>query len=354
MLHHLLLSLVALVAQPDTASIVFAGDAMQHKQQLEVAARRDGTYDYSQYFTAVSDFISGADYAVVNLETPLGGKPYSGYPMFCAPDEYLDALLGAGFDLILAANNHTLDRRDKGIHRTIDTFESRGVPYVGIYHDQAARDSILPLIKDINGFRVAFLNYTYGTNGMKRTTPVGLDYIDRNLMAKDIAAARSKGAEIVAVCVHWGDEYHLLPNAAQRDLADFLKKQGVDLIIGGHPHVIQPMEIFEADTTGRKGLLVYSLGNFISGMKKPDTRGGAMVRVTLARDSLGRATVKDADYSLVFVNSPVKQGDNFRLFPAESDSIAPAWRAQRDAFVRNAVGTFDKHNKDVPRRFLNK
>lgn len=354
MFSSLLLSLVALVAQPDTATIVFAGDAMQHKQQLEAAARPDGSYDYSGYFTAVKPYISEADYAVVNLETPLGGKPYSGYPMFCAPDEYLDALTDAGFDLILAANNHTLDRRDKGVQRTIDQFEKRDIPYVGVYRDQAARDSILPLIRDINGFRVAFLNYTYGTNGMKRTTPVGLDYIDRALMAKDIAAARGNGAEIVAVCVHWGDEYHLLPNAAQRDLADYLKKQGVDLIIGGHPHVIQPMEIFEADSAGRKGLLVYSLGNFISGMKKPDTRGGAMVRVTLMRDSLGHATVKGADYSLVFVNSPVKSGDNFRLFPAESDSIAPLWRQHRDTFVKNAVGTFDRHNVGVTRRILNK
>ncbi|MDE6484268.1 MAG: CapA family protein [Duncaniella sp.] len=354
MLSSLLLSLVALVAQPDTATLVFAGDAMHHKQQLDVAARPGGNYDYTGYFSAVKPYISEADYAVVNLETPLGGKPYSGYPMFCAPDEYLDALTDAGFDLILAANNHTLDRRDKGIQRTIDQFEKRNVPYVGIYRDQAARDSILPLIRDINGFRVAFLNYTYGTNGMKRTTPVGLDYIDRTLMAKDIADARSKGAEIVAVCVHWGDEYHLLPNASQRDLAEFLKKQGADLIIGGHPHVIQPMEIFDVDSTGRKGLLVYSLGNFISGMKKSDTRGGAMVKVTLMRDSLGRATVKGADYSLVFVNSPVKPGDNFRLFPAESDSIVPVWRHHRDAFVRNAVVTFDRHNVNVPRRILNK
>ncbi|MBD5344694.1 MAG: CapA family protein [Bacteroides sp.] len=354
MLSTLLLSLMALVARPDTATIMFAGDAMHHKQQIEAAARPGGRYDYSGYFSAVKPFISHADYAVVNLETPLGGQPYSGYPMFCAPDEYLDALTDAGFDLILAANNHTLDRRDNGIQRTIDQFEKRNVPYVGIYRDQAARDSILPLIRDINGFRVAFLNYTYGTNGMKRSTPVGLDYIDRTLMAKDISEARRKGAEIVAVCVHWGDEYHLLPNSSQRDLADFLKKQGADLIIGGHPHVIQPMEIFDADTIGRKGLLVYSLGNFISGMKKPDTRGGAVVTVTLARDSLGRPTVKGAEYSLVFVNSPVKYGDNFRLFPAESDSIAPVWRQQRDIFVRNAVGTFDKHNKGVGRKILNK
>lgn len=350
----LLLSLVALVSPPDSATIVFAGDAMQHKQQFEAAAKSDGTYDYSGYFTAVKPYISSADFAVVNLETPLGGKPYSGYPMFCAPDEYLDALTDAGFDLVLAANNHTLDRRDKGLLRTIDVFEKNNVSYIGIYRNQAARDSILPLIRDINGFKVAFLNYTYGTNGMKRTGPVGLDYIDLKLISRDIVTARRQGAEIVTVCIHWGDEYHLLPNAAQRDLASFLKEQGADLIIGGHPHVIQPMEIFERDSTGRKGLLVYSLGNFISAMKKPDTRGGAVVKVTLQRDSIGRPTVKGAEYSLVFVDSPVKARDNFRLFPAESDSVSPHWRQFRDQFVRNAVTIFDKHNIGVARKVINK
>lgn len=353
-LHVLLLSLIGLLFQEQTADIVFAGDAMQHKQQLEAAARADGTYDYSDYFSRVAGYISDADYAVVNLETPLGGKPYSGYPMFCAPDSYLDALTDAGFDLILGANNHTLDRRDKGILRTISQFESRGIPYVGIYRDAAARDSIMPRIVDIKGFKVAFLNYTYGTNGLRRTTDVGLDYIDRNLIAADVAEAREKGAEIIATCIHWGDEYHLIPNAWQKDLASFLKKQGVDLIIGGHPHVIQPMEMFDNEATGRRGLLVYSLGNFISGMRTPDTRGGAMVRVTLSRDADGKAIVSEAAYSLVFVEPPTGRGDNYKLFPAESDDISPAWKAARNQFVRNADGTFNRHNVEVPRELINK
>ncbi len=114
------------------------------------------------------------------------------------------------------------------------------------------------------------------------------------------------------------------------------------------------MQIFDIDSTGRKGLLVYSLGNFISAMKKPDTRGGAMVKVTLHRDSLGRASVKGAEYSLVFVDSPVRPRDNFRLLPAESDSVSTHWRQLRDQFVRNAVTTFDRHNVGVTRRILNK
>lgn len=350
----LLLSLVSLLFHEQTAEIIFAGDAMQHKQQLEAALKPDGTYDYSGYFSAVAPYISSADYAVVNLETPLGGAPYSGYPMFCAPDVYLDALRDAGFDLILGANNHTLDRRDKGIRRTIDTIESRGLPYVGIYRNPHERDSIMPRIADINGFKVAFLNYTYGTNGMVRTTDVGLDYIDRSLIASDVKKSRDAGAEIIAACIHWGDEYKLLPNAWQKDLAKYLKSQGIDLIIGGHPHVIQPMEMFQSEITDRQGLLVYSLGNFISAMKTPDTRGGAMVKVTLARDSTGHARVDNATYSLVFVQPPIGTKDNFRLFPAESNEIHPAWSGVRNQFVHNAEEIFSRHNINVSREIINK
>lgn len=348
----LLLSLTALLFSNQTADIVFAGDAMQHQKQLEAAHRADGSYDYSSYFPAVTSYVTAADFAVINLETPLGGKPYSGYPMFCAPDSYLDAIADAGFDLILGANNHCLDRRDKGILRTIDQFEKRHMPYAGIYRNQAARDSIMPLIQDINGFKVAFLNYTYGTNGMTRTTDVGLDYIDRDLISKDVEAARKAGAEIVTACVHWGDEYKLLPNTWQKDLAKYLKSLGIDLIIGGHPHVIQPMEMYDNEVTGRKGLLVYSLGNYISAMRTPDTRGGAMVRVTLARDSVGNAVVDNAAYSLVFVETPTRAGANFRLLPAESDELDPAWRPARNQFIKNATAIFDKHNVDVPREFV--
>ncbi len=344
-----LISLSSLLLAPDRESvdIVFAGDAMQHQRQLDAARRADGTYDYSPYYREIKPYIESADYAVVNLETPLGGAPYSGYPMFCAPDSYLTALTDAGFDLILTANNHMLDRRDRGLRRTVATLESAGVPYVGAYRNKAHRDSVIPVIKDIGGFKVAFLNYTYGTNGIAIQGDVVADYINRPLMKEDVEKSRAKGAEIVVVCVHWGEEYKLLPNAAPRSLADYLTDLGVDLIIGGHPHVIQPMEIRRSEKHDKDVFLCYSLGNFVSAMRTTDTRGGALARVTLARDSIGRAVVRDASYRMVFTVPPGGGNRDFYLIPAEK--VAPAHINQaREAFVRNAMRIFNAHNAGVP------
>ena len=268
--------------------------------------------------------------------------------MFCAHDNYVTALTDAGFDLMLSANNHILDRRDKGVIRTISTFEAMGVPWLGVYRDEAHREEIVPLIREINGFRIAFLNYTYGTNGIEKRTPIAIDYIDRELIAKDVKKARDKGAELIVACMHWGDEYKLLPNKEQKSLARYLEELGVEMIIGGHPHVIQPMELRRSEITGRPVLTVYSLGNFISAMRTTDTRGGAMVRVQLGRDMDGKAEVKGASYRMVFVQPPVKRGDNFRLLPAESDEVDPSFKQRRDGFVKNARQIFDRHNINVP------
>lgn len=345
----ILLMLLSWIIPADSAEIVFAGDAMQHQRQIDAARQPDGSLDYDDYFKSLAPYISSADFAVVNLETPLGGAPYSGYPMFCAHDNYVDALTGSGFDLILSANNHILDRKDKGVIRTIETFERKNVPYLGVYRNKAHRDSILPMIHDINGFKVAFLNYTYGTNGITKKTDIEIDYIDRDLIAADVEKAREKGAEIIAACIHWGEEYHLLPSLQQKKLAQYIADLGVELIIGGHPHVIQPMEIRYNEKHKHNYFLVYSLGNFISAMRTTDTRGGAMARVVLGRDIFGKAYVRNASYRLVFVEPPCNKGDNYKLLPAESPEIVPAMRPYRDAFVRNAVRIFDKHNIKTPR-----
>lgn len=342
------LSLLSMLIPQDSAEIVFAGDAMQHQRQIDAARQKDGSLDYGTYFTALRPYIESADFAVVNLETPLGGAPYSGYPMFCAHDNYVDALTEAGFDLMLSANNHILDRRDRGVRRTIRTFEDKGVPWLGVYRNRAHRDSVLPMIRDINGFKIGFLNYTYGTNGISKTSDIEIDYIDRALIASDVRKAREKGAELIAVCIHWGEEYKLLPNIAQKNLAKYLRDLGVELIIGGHPHVIQPMELRLNEKTGRPCLTVYSLGNFISAMRTTDTRGGAMARIKLARDIFGRAYVREATYRLVFTE-PGSSDGKFRLLPAESRDLHPSMEAYRKGFVRNAVGIFDRHNVNVPR-----
>lgn len=351
LLHLLLLSFVSMLFGSEKADIVFAGDAMQHKAQIDAASRGGGVYDYSDCFKALSPYISDADYAVVNLETPLGGEPYSGYPCFSAPDSYLDALTDAGFDMMLTANNHTLDKRDRGLVRTLDKLDERNVTHLGTYRNAAERDSVLPMIVDIAGFKVGFLNYTYGTNGITLSSDAVVDYIDRDKMARDIARTRSCGAELVAVCVHWGLEYQLLPSPAQRQLADFLVEQGVDMIIGGHPHVIQPMKVVHNEKENKDVLIVYSLGNFISNMKTADTRGGALVRATIVRDSDGKARFSHADYDTFFSAKPEGEKSNFMVVPSWMPEKIPAsQKAHWDIFDRGAQKIFDRHNVNVPRR----
>lgn len=324
-----------------SATLLFAGDAMMHEAQISASRTQSGTHDFSACFTQIRPLIEEADFAVVNFEASLGGKPYRGYPCFSAPDEYPLALIDAGFDFFLLANNHILDRRDRGLHRTITTLDSLGIPHTGIYHDVAARDSLVPRIINVNDFKIGLLNYTYGTNGITVQGKAIVDYINPTKIEADVKATRKAGAEVIAVCIHWGDEYHLLPNASQKAMADKLVAMGVDLIIGSHPHVIQPMEMHPTPD-GRQALVVYSLGNLISNMRTTDTRGGALVRVQLERDSTGQACVASADYSLVFV-----EPGKFRLTDP-IDSNDPRARA----FAKNAHAIFDKHNQNVPQRVV--
>ncbi|MDE6704226.1 MAG: CapA family protein [Muribaculaceae bacterium] len=343
----LFVSLVHLLFGVDEAEIVFAGDAMQHQAQLNSAKVVGGGYDYTGCFDAIAPLIQSADYAVVNLETPIGGNNFSGYPCFNAPASFAHALREAGFNLMLTANNHTLDRRDRGLHATIDSLDAAGIEHIGTYHNSAARDTVLPFVKNIAGIRVGFLNYTYGTNGISVSGDAVVDYIDRGKITEDIDAVRKAEAEIVCVAVHWGDEYHLLENASQRSLADFLVDNGVDLIIGGHPHVIQPMEVRHNDELDKDVLVVYSLGNFISNMKTRDTRGGAIVRVRLVRGRDGVARFDSAAYDLVFTVPPTDASENYRLVPV--DECTGRWGDACKAFVSSAEKIFKGHNIGVGR-----
>lgn len=341
-------SLLSLLFGYDEADLVFVGDAMQHQKQLDAAKTRSGDYDYSLCFEALASLVGDADYAVVNLETPVSKPPYTGYPCFNAPPSYIDALANVGFDLFLTANNHTLDRHARGLRGTIAELDARGLPHVGTYANDSARSAALPLIVDVNNFKIGFLNYTYGTNGISPRDGVVVDYIDRELIRRDVEATRAAGAELIAVCIHWGDEYHLLPNNAQKHLADFLEAIGVDMIIGGHPHVIQPMEFRPNRYKPEKDvLLVYSLGNFISAMRTPDTRGGAMVQVKLFRGDDKKPRLKAADYRLLFTTQGNSPTDNFRV--QEADSVSdPQWTAKAREFSKRAREIFDKHNIGVP------
>lgn len=333
LLHFLILS--KFILSSDEAELVFAGDAMQHQAQLNAALTPAGVYDYSECFTDIAHLLR-ADYAVVNLETPIGSKNFTGYPCFNSPSEFAKSLRDVGFDLMLTANNHTLDRRDRGLRETLDSLEAAEISHIGTYRNPADRDTHLPFVKDIAGFKVGFLNYTYGTNGITLQGDAVVDYIDRQLMAEDIKATRAAGAEIITVAIHWGNEYQLYENSVQRSLADFLIDCGADLIIGSHPHVVQPIEIRHNESTGKDALIVYSLGNFISNMESRDTRGGAIVRVKLKRDDNGIAQFAGVDYHLVFTVQPPKySGLQYRLVNARLYN-EPHLKNECDDFVQMA------------------
>lgn len=354
----LLFSLLGFITGADTAKaerpgvdLLFVGDAMQHQGQLDQArSEGDGKYyDYSKCFQLIAPDVTAVDYAVCNLEVPLGGGPdYSGYPCFSAPDSYAEALRDAGFDLFLTANNHSLDRGDRGARRTLTALDRIGVDHVGSYHDVAQRDTLVPFIKDIKGIKFAFLNYTYGTNGILPRDGMEIAGFDKEKMKHEIAEARKRGAEIVCVAIHWGVEYVLHENAEQRRMAEFLKEQGVDLIIGGHPHVIQPMRVERNEKENKDVLVVYSLGNFISNMKTTDTRGGALLNVRIERDENGKARFKNASYDLLYSAKPTGKGTNFMVVPSRMAERIPAGETRNWILFRNsAKRVFDAENVGV-------
>jgi poly-gamma-glutamate synthesis protein (capsule biosynthesis protein) len=340
--------------QVPEANLLFVGDAMQHQGQLDQAKLlgKGKGYNYDDCFSLIAPTVIAADYAVCNLEVPLGGGPsYTGYPCFSAPDSYAMALKDAGFDLFLTANNHCLDRGDKAVRRTITVLDSLKVDRIGTYHNKQHRRSSIPFIKNVKGFKIGFLNYTYGTNGIEARDGAEIAYINRKAMAEEIAATREAGAEIIVVCMHWGVEYVLTENAEQRSLADFLVNQGVDLIIGGHPHVIQPMKVVHNDKENKDVLVVYSLGNFISNMKTTDTRGGAMVYATLTRDENGKAIFKNASYDTFYAAKPAGNASNYMVIPSWMTSYIPNGQySYWTAFNNSASRIFDTYNVSVPRR----
>ena len=342
------LSLVSLLMGNASTDFVFFGDAMQHSMQYQVAHRADGTYDYSACFKHVQSDIEQADYAVVNLECTLGGAPYSGYPCFSAPDEYAQQLQKVGFDLFLTSNNHCLDRRDKGLVRTINRLDEFGIPHIGTYINAEERSRQLPFIKDFNGMKVAFLDYTYGTNGIPVQGDVVVDLIDKDVISADIDRARAAGATVLCVNMHWGIEYTLTPVAVQKDLAQFLVDKGVDLIIGGHPHVVEPFEVRHSAAYNKDVLLVYSLGNFISNMSDIDCRGGAMVKVTMKYEN-GRPVISNPRYKLFFCQKPGAGDNTYQVIPEDKPQMVRAdSRATFNQFMQRTHDLVMSHNVNVP------
>lgn len=344
----LLFGSVTLFAQK-RITLLFVGDLMQHQAQIDAAHRSDGSYDYRHCFSAVQPVVAEADLAVANLEVTLAGKPYRGYPAFSAPDAFLRAIKECGFDILLTANNHCLDRGKRGFDRTLDMLDSLAIPRLGTYRNDTDRLRRYPMIIEKNGFRIVFLNYTYATNGLTETSPRIVNRIDRQTIRQDLATVRPLHPDAIIACMHWGTEYDLLPDESQKQLADWLLRQGVTHIIGSHPHVVQPMEV-RTDSTGQKHIVAYSLGNFISNMSRTDTDGGAMLSLTLAKDSLGQACLSHCAYELVWTGRPLLTGhSDFRLYriSAPPDTLSPTARRRMQQYAERTREHLGRHNIGV-------
>lgn len=346
-----LLSATTLVAQNVThslynISLLFAGDLMQHESQLKAAKKTDGTYSYSPCYDHIRKEVSKADIAIANLETTIGAKGFSGYPSFCAPDSFLYAAKGAGFDVLLFANNHCLDKGKKGALRTLTMLDSLKIAHCGVYRDSLDRAQRYPLLIEKNNFKIAVLNYTYGTNGIPVPKPIIVNFIDKEVISNDIQKAKEMRPDAIIACMHWGDEYVSLPPKRVREMADWLIEQGVTHIIGNHPHVLQPMEIRNNNSIIAKHAVVYSLGNLISGMYARKRDGGALVKLNMKK-FFDIPLLDSLQYALTWVARPGRDGvTNFTIIPATTPpkNLGEITRNKLEEFVSDSRTLFDKHN----------
>ena len=314
----ILLIPIHLYGQQEQVSLLFVGDLMQHQAQIDAALRSDSSYDYSHCFSLVKKRISHADLAIGNLEVTLGGKPYRGYPQFSAPDEYLYAIKDAGFDILATANNHSLDRRSKGLERTIALIDSIGLTAVGTYRNANERTQRYPLLVEKKGIRIALLCGTYGTNGISTTPPNIVNNILRKELAIDIHTARTMKPDVIIAIMHWGNEYQRYPNDEQRNLALWLISQGVDHIIGSHPHVVQPIELIPHAEYPTQHAVIYSLGNYVSNMSIPHSDVGLSVELVI--EKIGATTrLKELIPHFVWTErATLSHTNDFRIIPEDT------------------------------------
>lgn len=269
-------------------TLLAVGDNLIHREVIASGMQKDGTYDYNHLYSNLKEEISAADIAVVNQETIFGGKAfgYSGYPVFNSPTEIGDALINAGFDVILHATNHTLDKGSKGLRNTFAYWKTKpSIKVLGINETKKASKKICVIKK--NGIKIAMLNYTFSLNGNKppKDQPYLVNMLDKTKMEQDLTLAREE-ADFIIVFPHWGTEYVYKPTSMQKDLTEFFYENGVDLIIGAHPHVIEPVEWIEKEK-GHRMLVYYSLGNFLSYQREAPRMLGAMAGVTIVKDDSG-------------------------------------------------------------------
>lgn len=293
-------------------SLVMVGDNLIHGAVYADANTGNG-YDFKPMFSEIKSIISSYDLAFVNQESILGGTELglSSYPRFNSPYEVGDALLDSGFDLVALANNHTLDKGEVGITNSVNYWKSKDVYYSGSNLSYEERDNIK--IEEKNDISYALLSYTCWTNGLNVSN--GKDYLlnryDEELVKKHVESIRDK-VDVIMVSMHWGDEYSHTPSNEQRKIANYLSSLGVDIIIGHHPHVVQPIEFID-DT-----VVIYSLGNFLSAQRGIEKLTGLMVSLDIEKDGeTSDISINNINTELTYTYSNYNKGyrSNFKIYP---------------------------------------
>lgn len=290
-----------------TFTMTAIGDVMCHNTQYWDAYNKDtDEYDFSYVFDDINYYTKIADITIGSLETSFAGQErgYSNYPTFNSPDNLAYSLKKIGVDILSTAGNHCLDMGFSGLSRTIDVLDNADISHLGTYKTQEERDTIL--FKYIKGVKIAFINYTYGTNGI----PVPSDkkfcvnLIDTDFIKKDIESAKLQNADLIVACMHWGTEYRTTANDEQEKLADFLFENGVDIILGNHPHVLEQMEkrtITLEDGSTKDGFVIYALGNFICDQNAENTRNSIILNLTITKHSDGKISIDKTDYVPIYM-----------------------------------------------------
>lgn len=300
-----------IVVPDETINIAVIGDIMCHNTQFQDAYDKStDSYDFTYVLEDVKEYLNEPDLTIGNLETTFAGKSvgYSGYPTFNTPEALAENLKYYGVDALSTVNNHCMDKGIKGLQSTIDELDKWGFKHTGTFKTEEDANKILTV--DVNGIKMAIIAYTYGTNGI--TVPKEYEYsvnlIDKEKIASDIEKAKAENVDVIIAIMHWGIEYQTSPNEEQKDLTDFLFKNGVDIVLGGHPHVLQTMEkrdIELEDGTHKDGFIVYSLGNFISGQVKTYTKQSVILNIGLTKhnseDAKKKITIDDVSYVPVYM-----------------------------------------------------
>jgi len=342
------------VRQVDSLSLIFMGDIMGHDPQIESAFNPEkGTYNYEGVFRKVSHIIKAADFAIANLEVTLAGKPYAGYPQFSSPDALAVACKKNGIDVLVTANNHSCDRAQKGLLRTIHVLDSLEIPHTGTFKDSTERNNKNLLILDKNNIRVGLLNYTYGTNGLPTPKPTMVNRIDTLTMLSDIKKSQADSLDKLIVMIHWGPEYQSQPSKKQVEIAEVLFRNGVDIIVGSHPHVLQKMEYTPAKEDDNEHFIAYSLGNFVSNQRTRKRDGGAMLKLTLRKENED-VKISNSGYYLTWVSRPIIDGKTmYEILPCSEFETNDFYdldigsKEKMKVFISDSRALFEKENNAV-------